>query len=113
MTEQLLSVENLSKNFDRLPVLKNVSFSIRKGEVVGLVGRQGAGKSTLLHTLRGSAIADIAEAVPSFDSHIRSADRFRESGCIRRNVELDPMHPIAAVGVKNRYGKTLRAAGRS
>lgn len=47
-------MENLSKNFDRLPVLKDVSFSLAQGEVVGLVGRQGAGKSTLFHLLSGA-----------------------------------------------------------
>ncbi|NUQ86673.1 MAG: ATP-binding cassette domain-containing protein [Anaerolineales bacterium] len=54
MFESLLQVENLSKNFDRLPVLKDVSFSLAQGEVVGLVGRQGAGKSTLFHLLSGA-----------------------------------------------------------
>lgn len=54
MTEPLLQVENLSKNFDRLPVLNNVTFSLAQGEVVGLVGRQGAGKSTLFHLLSGA-----------------------------------------------------------
>lgn len=54
MTEQLLEVKSLSKNFDRLPVLKNVSFPLARGEVLGLVGRQGAGKSTLLHLISGT-----------------------------------------------------------
>ncbi|HNH26427.1 MAG TPA: ATP-binding cassette domain-containing protein, partial [Anaerolineales bacterium] len=54
MSEPLLKVESLSKNFDRLPVLRDVSFQVDKGEVIGLVGRQGAGKSTLLHLLGGA-----------------------------------------------------------
>lgn len=54
MAETLLRVENLSKNFDRLPVLKDVTFSLAEGEVAGLVGRQGAGKSTLFHLLNGA-----------------------------------------------------------
>lgn len=62
MTETLLQVNNISKNFDRLVVLGNVSFSLAKGEVIGLVGRQGAGKSTLFHILSG--------AIPSSSGNI-------------------------------------------
>ena len=54
MSASLLRVENLSKNFDRLPVLRDVSFSLEQGEVLGLVGRQGAGRSTLFHLLSGA-----------------------------------------------------------
>ena len=54
MPVPLLRVENLSKSFDRLPVLKDVSFSLEQGEVLGLVGRQGAGRSTLFHVLSGA-----------------------------------------------------------
>ncbi|HEU0292085.1 MAG TPA: ATP-binding cassette domain-containing protein [Anaerolineales bacterium] len=53
MVQPFLYAENLSKNFDRLPVLKEVTFSVARGEVLGLVGRQGAGKSTLFHLLNG------------------------------------------------------------
>ena len=54
MNQPLLRVENLSKSFDRLPALRDVSFSLARGEVIGLVGRQGAGKSTLFHLLNGA-----------------------------------------------------------
>ncbi|HCB01927.1 MAG TPA: ABC transporter ATP-binding protein, partial [Anaerolineae bacterium] len=54
MDQALLQVNNISKNFDRLSVLGNVSFTLAKGEVIGLVGRQGAGKSTLFHILSGA-----------------------------------------------------------
>jgi signal transduction histidine kinase len=65
MPEMLLKVQNLSKNLDRLPVLQDVSFSLSKGEVVGLVGRQGAGKSTLFHILSGAIPA--SSGVINFD----------------------------------------------
>lgn len=57
MPEPLLQVENLSKNLERLSVLQDITFSIDKGEVIGLVGRQGAGKSTLFHLLSGAITA--------------------------------------------------------
>ena len=53
MAQPFLTVDKISKRFDRLPVLQDVSFSVARGEVVGLVGRQGAGKSTLFHILNG------------------------------------------------------------
>jgi len=56
MDRPLLRVENLHKNFDRLPVLKDVSFALAKGEVIGLVGRQGAGKSALFDLLSGATL---------------------------------------------------------
>lgn len=49
----MIEVKNLSKNFALVQVLKDISFSVKKGEIFGLVGHSGAGKSTLLRCING------------------------------------------------------------
>ena len=39
-------IENVSKRFDQVQALKDVSFTLEEGKIYGLLGRNGAGKST-------------------------------------------------------------------
>lgn len=54
----LLKLENVTKRFAGLVAVNNVSFSVEKGEIVGIIGPNGAGKTTLFHTISGYHIAD-------------------------------------------------------
>lgn len=49
----MIEINNLCKSFGDLEVLKDVSLTIKTGEIYGLVGRSGAGKSTLLRCING------------------------------------------------------------
>ena len=48
MTEELLQLKNIYKNFGNVKVLKDVNIKINKGEVVALIGDNGAGNQHLL-----------------------------------------------------------------
>ena len=52
MSEEIIKVENLKKTFnDNLEILKGISFSVKKGEVLSIIGPSGSGKSTLLRCI--------------------------------------------------------------
>lgn len=57
----LLEVKNINKKFGNHIVLQDVSFQIKQGEIVGLVGRNGMGKTTLMKCILGLMKIDSGE----------------------------------------------------
>lgn len=55
---QVLAVDSLSKSFDDVQAVKDVSFAIKAGEVFGLLGPNGAGKTTTISMISGLLTAD-------------------------------------------------------
>ena len=51
MSEQLLSINHLSKSFGANVVLRDIDFSVQKGDVTSIIGASGSGKSTLLRCI--------------------------------------------------------------
>lgn len=57
-TKKLLSVENIAKNWQDLPLFKDLSFTLGPGSRLGLVGKNGCGKTSLMHILADIDTAD-------------------------------------------------------
>jgi len=96
----MIRATNVSKAFGSLEVLKGVDLSVRKGDIISIIGPSGSGKSTLLRTLihlekaDGGEILVEGEAIRNADdSHISEAkirQRCRKLGMVFQNFNLFP-----------------------
>ena len=59
----MLHIENLSKSFDDNKLFSNISFDLKRGEKVALIGENGRGKTTLLNIIMGKVKSDSGKAV--------------------------------------------------
>jgi len=82
MEEALLQVRNLIKSFGGVRAVSNVSFDLRKGEVLGVIGPNGSGKTTLLNLITGFVPKDHGKVV--FDN---------------KEITKAPAHKISNLGL--------------
>jgi len=85
----MIKVENLVKKYGSLTAVNNISFSVKKGEIVGLLGPNGAGKSTTMKILTCFMPANAGNVeVAGFNVFSQSLDVRKHIGYMPENVPL-------------------------
>ncbi|MBQ8835968.1 MAG: amino acid ABC transporter ATP-binding protein [Clostridia bacterium] len=74
----MLEVKDIKKNFGKTEVLKGVSFSLDKGEVLAIIGSSGSGKTTLLRCLNFLETADCGEILVDGDTVFNAGAEYNE-----------------------------------
>ena len=101
----LLTVENIKKSFGKTEVLKGISFSLNKGEVLAIIGSSGSGKTTLLRCLNflelpdeGTITVDDQLLIDGSDSATLSDEAIRQNrlhfGLVFQNFNLFPQYSV-------------------
>ena len=78
----MISLKNLTKKFDKIVAVDNVSLDIHEGEVFGLLGQNGAGKTTIIHML-----ATLIKPT-SGTAQINGYDIVKNSSKVRKNIGI-------------------------
>ena len=101
----ILEVSNIKKSFGKTEVLKDISFTLEKGEVLSIIGSSGSGKTTLLRCLNFLEIADCGkievddEVLFDTESKMKLSDeKMRENrlnfGLVFQNFNLFPQYTV-------------------
>ena len=98
--DKVLDVSNLTKSFDERVLIDDLSFSIPKGAIVGIIGANGAGKSTLFKMLSGTEQADSGQVDLGETVKLASVDQFRDDMDGAKTVyqEISEGHDIIEIG---------------
>ena len=114
---EIVSVQHLSKSFGTLEVIKDISFSVREGEVLAIIGPSGSGKSTLLRsvthleevsggTIRVAGLDMVSDGVYANPEILRSI--CLKVGLVFQNFNLFPHFSV----LKNVTEAQIRVLGR-
>jgi len=98
MAEELIKIEHMNKGYllgeEKVPVLKDISFSVKKGEYVAILGPSGSGKTTLMNVIGCMDIMDSGKyyldgvAIHDTPEADLTAVRNREIGFVFQNYQL-------------------------
>ena len=87
MSEYILKVKNLTKVYDGKPVVDNISFEVKKGEIFGILGPNGAGKTTTLEMIE--TVRPIDEGSITLDG----VDVASDQDAIKHIIGVQPQSP--------------------
>ncbi|GLX79342.1 energy-dependent translational throttle protein EttA [Thalassotalea insulae] len=98
--DKVLEVNNLTKSFGERVLIDDLSFSIPKGAIVGIIGANGAGKSTLFKMLSGAEQPDSGSVELGDTVQLASVDQFRDDMNDKNTVfeEISEGHDILTIG---------------
>ena len=104
----MLEVSELAAGYGRIPILGGVSFSVARGEFVGILGHNGMGKTTLLRALMGYLPATAGRVVLE-DTDITRAEPYRRA---RAGMGYVPQGRDIFPGLSVRDNLRMGATGR-
>ncbi|EMR01459.1 ABC-F family ATP-binding cassette domain-containing protein [Cesiribacter andamanensis] len=101
----ILSVENLSKQYHQRQLFDTITFGIGQGQKVALIGRNGTGKSTLLKILAGVESADAGQVVyrsGTLVAYLPQHPKFNENNTVREAL-FDSSNPTLSILAEYEY----------
>ena len=98
--DKVIEVEHLTKSYGDRTLIDDLSFSIPKGAIVGIIGANGAGKSTLFRMLSGQEQPDSGSVTMGETVVLASVDQFRDSMDDKKTVweEVSNGQDILTIG---------------
>lgn len=122
----MLELRHVSKSFNQKNILKDISFKIKKGETIALLGASGSGKSTILKMIAGLEIPDGGQILLNKIDLTSTPPHLRDFGLVFQDFNLFPhlnvfdniafglkMRNQADNQIKLRVGKLLEQVGLS
>ncbi|AVJ03725.1 heme ABC exporter, ATP-binding protein CcmA [Haemophilus influenzae] len=98
--DKVIEVQNLTKSYGDRTLIDDLSFSIPKGAIVGIIGANGAGKSTLFRMLSGQEQPDSGSVTMGETVVLASVDQFRDAMDDKKTVweEVSNGQDILTIG---------------